>query len=186
LSEDWETEFEVTHVDRVDVEFRQGDFSAISRATGPDGVHVRVPSRLKPGPIALRTRTWIDRTASEWSVAAMFTVVERKVPPTIYDIVDGQFRNYVWWAGDPLSPPVINAGPGDAFELHGHFPVANAGDLRVQLRGPRGTVDLGRVDVERAVRVQLPRRLASGDWRLVVGTKDPSIPVQEITTVRVK
>jgi len=186
LSKDWDTEFEVTHVDRVDVEFRQGDFSAISRATGRDGVHVWVPSRLKPGPVALRTRTWIDRTASEWSAAAMFTVVERKVAPTIYNIMDGRFRNYAWWAGDPLAPLVINARPGDALELHGHFPVANAGDLRVQLRGPRRTVDLRRTDVERAVRVQLPPRLSSGDWRLVVGTKDRSIPAQEITTVRVK
>jgi HEAT repeat protein len=187
LSEDWETEFEISHADRVDVEFRQGDFSAISRATGPDGVHVRVPSRLKPGPVALQTRTWIDRTASEWSAAAVFAVVERKVTPTIDYILDGQFRNYAWWADDPLAPPVINARPGDAFELHGHFPVANAGDLRVQLRGPRGTVvDLVRTDVERAVRVQLPPRLSSGDWRLVVGTKDRSIPAQEITTVRVK
>ena len=40
----YENEFEIGRVDRIDVEFQQSDLSTISRATGPAGVHVRVPA----------------------------------------------------------------------------------------------------------------------------------------------
>src|SRR5262249_20338950 len=61
LVKDNEIEFEVRRVDRIDVEFKQGDVTEESRAIGPDNVHVRVPARLKPGAVSVRTRTWFER-----------------------------------------------------------------------------------------------------------------------------
>jgi hypothetical protein len=67
LARDLEIGFEIGRADRIDVEFRQGRVVVISQATGPDGVHVQVPARLAPGSVSVRTRTWIEQTASEWS-----------------------------------------------------------------------------------------------------------------------
>lgn len=47
IVKDHEIEFEVRRVDRIDVEFQQGAVTEISRATGPDNVHVQVPRRLR-------------------------------------------------------------------------------------------------------------------------------------------
>jgi hypothetical protein len=69
--------------------------------------------------------------------------------------------------------------------LRGHFPVARATDLRVQLRGTRETLDLPPADVDGGVRVEIPAQTAPGDWRLLIGTRDGTMSLQEVTTVRV-
>lgn len=185
LVRDHEIEFEVRRVDRIDVEFTQGDVTEVSRATGPDHLHVRVPARLTPGAVSVRTRTWIERTASEWSAPATFTLLERPAPPTITAIEAGPIRSLVWWSGE-AAPADVEARPGDALVLRGHFPAATAGELRVLLRGPRTTLELQATDVDGGVRVELPVPASRGDWRLVVGTKDGRTPPQEVTMVRLK
>ena len=185
LVKDHEVEFEVRRVDRIDVEFTQGAVTELSRATGPDHVHVRVPPRLKPGAVAVRTRTWIERAVSEWSDPTTFTVLERAAAPAITSIEAGRIRNLVWWSGD-AAPAVVEARPGEALVLRGHFPVASARALRVQIRGPRITMELQATDVDGGVQVAVPSQASSGDWRLVVGTRDGRIPAEEIATVRVR
>jgi len=69
------SEFELQRVDRVDVEFVQGRVREVSRGIGPDHARVRVPARLKPGVTSVRTRTWIEKTSSEWSAPASYTVL---------------------------------------------------------------------------------------------------------------
>jgi hypothetical protein len=167
------------------VEFQQGDITEVSRATGPDRVHVRVPARLKPGAVSVRTRTWIERTASEWSAPTTFTLLEGPVPPTITAIEAGRLRNLVWWAGDS-APTAAEARRGEAMVLRGHFPVANAGDLRVQIRGPRVTLQLRPTDVEGGVQVEMPSQTPPGDWSLIVATRDGRTPPQEVTVVRLR
>ena len=68
LVKDHVTDFEVRRADRIEIEFRQGDVALIGRALGPDSVHVQVPGRLAPGLVTVRTRTWIEQVASEWSI----------------------------------------------------------------------------------------------------------------------
>jgi hypothetical protein len=75
--DDFADDWEVFRVDRVDVEFRQGDVTIVSTASPPANTHVRVPPRLKPGPVTVRTRTSIEQTASPWSRPATLTLLER-------------------------------------------------------------------------------------------------------------
>jgi hypothetical protein len=135
IVKDHEIEFEVRRVDRIDVEFQQGAVTEISRATGPDNVHVQLPGRLIPGRASVRTRSWIEQTASDWSAPVMLTVPERPVAPSVTAIEAGSFRNLVWWSGD-AAPTVAEVQRGEAMVLRGHFPVARATDLRVRLRAP--------------------------------------------------
>jgi hypothetical protein len=174
----------VRRVDRIDVEFQQGAVTEVSRAIGADNVHVRVPPRLKPGPVSVRTRTWIEQAASEWSAPTTFPLLERAAAPTITAIEAGPIRSLVWWSGD-AAPVAIQARPGDALVLRGHFPVASAAALRIQMQGPRTTLALDATDVDGGVRIVLPSQASSGGWRLVVGTRDGKSP-QEITTVLVR
>lgn len=180
-----EIEFEVRRVDRIDVEFKQGDVTEVSRATGSDNVHFRVPPRLKPGGASVRTRTWIERAVSEWSDPTTFTLLERVAASKVTSIEAGPIRNLVWWSGD-AAPAVVEARPGDALVLRGHFPVASARALRVQIRGPRITLELQATDVDGGVQVAVPSQASSGDWGLVVGTRDSRTPAEEIATVRVR
>jgi HEAT repeat protein len=96
LVTDAEIEFEVKRVDRLDVEFQQGRVTEIRSTTGPDNVHVQVPRRLIPGQASVRTRTWIEQTASEWSAPVTVTVAERPVAPSVTMIETGPSWNAVW------------------------------------------------------------------------------------------
>jgi hypothetical protein len=158
----------------------------VSQAGGPDRVHVQVPAAMKPGPISVRTRTWIEQTASDWSAAAEYRALDRPVAPSIDLIEAGPVRTPVWYGG-PDAPAFIGTKPGEALVVRGHFPVARARDLRVQLRGPGGTLDLTATatDVDGGVRVEVPANATKGDWRLVVGPANGATPLMEITTVRV-
>jgi len=80
LAKDADVEFEARRADRVEVEFRQGNRALISRATGPDNLRIQIPSRLAPGPVSVRTRTWIEKQASEWSAPTTYRVLERPTP----------------------------------------------------------------------------------------------------------
>src|SRR6266545_4655644 len=136
------------------------------------------------GAVSVRTRTWIERSASPWSMPTTFTLLERAVPPTITAIEAGPFRNLVWWSGDS-APTVVETRRGDSLVLRGHFPVVNARALHVQVRGSRASLDLQPTDVDGGVRVEIPARASSGDWRLVVGARDGRTAPHEITTIRV-
>jgi hypothetical protein len=48
LLRDHLVEYELRRADRVEVEFKQGDVAVIVRPTGPDGVHLQVPTAMKP------------------------------------------------------------------------------------------------------------------------------------------
>ncbi len=184
LVTDSEVEFEIRRSDRIEVEFRQGDVVVISQATGPERVHVQVPAGVAAGSISVRTRTWIEQTASEWSAPTDFYVLERPIAPSIGSVEAGPLRNLVWWAGN-AAPAVALTKPGEALVLRGHFPVASASDLRVQLRRQTVTVDLTATDVDGGVRVEVPRQTAAGDWQVMIGPADGLTPLQEVTTVRV-
>ena len=123
IVKDHEIEFEVRRVDRIDVEFQQGAVTEIRRATGPDNVHVQVPGRLYSWRASVRTRTWIEQTASDWSAPVTLTVPERPVAPSVTAIEAGSFRNLVWWSGES-APAVAEVQHGEAMVLRGHFPVA--------------------------------------------------------------
>jgi len=90
----------------------------------------------------------------------------------------------VWWSGD-AAPAFVQARSGDALVLCGHFPVARAANLRVQLKGTRETLDLSATDVDGGVRIDIPAQATTGDWRLVIGAIDALAAPLEITTVRV-
>jgi hypothetical protein len=182
LGRDHELEFEMTRSDRIDVEFRQDAVVVISRVVGPDRRHVQVPNRLKPGPTQVRTRTWIEATASEWSQPASFHVLDRPVPPSIFVVEAGPLRN-LFWSGSRAAD--VPTPVGEVLVLRGHFPVRAAADLRVQLRGTRRTLDLPAAGVDGGVRVVIPRQAASAEWRIVVTTRDGRTDPQEVTTVRV-
>lgn len=174
----------IGRVDRVEVEFQQGQVTEIRQARGPENVHIQVPRRLSPGQVSVRTRTWIEKTASEWSPAATWIALDRRVPPTVTVIESESWSSSVWVSSDS-APAVALVRRGDALVLRGHFPVARAADLRVRLRGPRGDLNLRPTDFGGSVRVEIPLRAASGDWRLVVETRDGRTPAQEIITIRV-
>ena len=178
-------EYELRRADRVEVEFTQSDVAVIGRPTGPDRVHVQVPTAMKPGLVSVRNRTWIEQAASEWSAPAEYRVLARRASPSINSIEAGPVRSLVWWSGD-ASIAFVSAKPGDALVLRGHFPVAGAGELRIQLRRAGRTLDLPAADVEGGVRVDVPRDAAAGDWRLLIGSTDGILPIRPITTVRVR
>lgn len=71
------------------------------------------------------------------------------------------------WEG-PDRPRSFDAHAGEALIFRGHFYVANAGEMRVTLRGPGGQLSLPAVDVERGFQVQLPANVRRGNWRLSV------------------
>lgn len=67
---------------RTEVEFRQGEQLVIAPTQQPDAarVRVRVPVALAPGAVELRTRTWRDGVASEWSEPQAYRLLERARP----------------------------------------------------------------------------------------------------------
>lgn len=77
LGRDREVEFEVYRADRIDVEFTQDKVAAIVQTTGPEKLRLEVPADLKPGRVTVRTRTWIEQTASAWSAPSTYTVAVR-------------------------------------------------------------------------------------------------------------
>ena len=140
---------------------------------------------MKPGLASVRNRTWIEQTPSEWSAPVDYRVLARRVVPSIDSIEAGPVRSLVWWSGDAALSSVP-ARPGDALVRRGHFPVSGAGELRIQLRRAGRTVDLSPTDVDGGVRVDVPPDAAAGDWRLLVGSADGTLPIRPITTVRVR
>jgi len=174
-----EIDWEIQRVDRVEVEFRQRDVAVVKQATGIHGRHLEVPTELAPGQVLVRTRTWIEQTASEWSPSTPFLVLQQKVPPFIEWIDAGPDRTIVWRSGSRASK-VATVERGAALILFGDFPVASAADLRVRLRGKRQTYEIGATNGETGIQVELPRAIAPGDWRLVVDTKDGSTSPVEI------
>ena len=183
LGKDHLIEYEISRADRIEVRFRQDAVALTSDVTGRDKVHVQVPGRLKPGKVEVRTRTWIEQTASEWSEPASFQVLERPVSPSIIVIAGGPIGRLVWSAGAPES--IIQTAPGETLLLRGHFPVRNAAGLRVQLRGARRTLQLTATDVDGGVSVLIPSRAAPGEWRIVVSARSGNTTPQEIATVRI-
>jgi hypothetical protein len=172
-------DYEVGRADRVEAEFRQGDIAVIEQVTGFGGLHVRVPSEVSPGAVLVRTRTWIEQTTSEWSRATAFRVLTHRVPVSIDSIDSGPSRTRVWWSGTD-APTYALVQRGDALVLFGHFPVTNAGDVRVRFKGKSRTYELTPTNIESGIRVELPGAIAPGEWRLVVDTKDGSTSPVEI------
>ena len=185
LVDDNEIGFELERADRIDVEFRQGDVAVINQATGDYRSHVQVPATIAAGQVSVRTRTWIEQTASEWSVPATFRVRGRPVPPSITWIDAGPARDLVWWPG-ANTPAFVPVTREEVLVLHGLFPVARPVDLRIQLKRTRETYDLSPMDVTGGVQVEIPAQLAPGDWRLVIGTTEGLTPLQEVTTLRAR
>ena len=183
LGKDHLIEYELTRADRVDVEFRQGGLAITSRTTGHDKVHVQVPDRLKPGTVEVRTRTWIQQTASDWSEPSPFQVRAQHVPPSVHVILAGPLRTFLWNAG--ASRAVVEVPAGEVLVLRGHLPVGNARDLRVQLRGARRTLELPATDDDAGVRVVIPVQAAGGDWQIVVAARTGNTDPQELATIRV-
>jgi hypothetical protein len=70
--------------------------------------------------------------------------------------------------------------------LRGHFPVARVTDLRARLRASGRDLELRLADVDGGVSGQIPSNAASGDYLLVVESKDRKTAPQVITTVRIK
>lgn len=73
----WEAE----RADRIEVEFRQGGVTVISEVTDWRRGTIQIPARLKPGRVAIRTRTWIEQTASSWSRPVAVTLPDRTTKP---------------------------------------------------------------------------------------------------------
>lgn len=151
---DQDVAFEIRRADRIEVEFRQRGITIISEVSGIDGVHVQVPKGLAPGSVSVRTRTWIEQTVSEWSAPSRYRALESPVAPSIAAIEAGPLRTLVWWFGY-AAPAFARTKPGEALVLRGHFPVARAADLRVQLRRPTEALDLSPTDVDGGVRVEV-------------------------------
>jgi hypothetical protein len=178
---DADIEFEIRRADRIEVEFSQRDAAVVAQTTGPDGVHVQVPSSLSSRAVRVRTRTWIEQTASEWSASARFVPSEQPVGPHVELIQAGPRRNVVWSAGRKAEFATVK--PGDTLLLRGHFPVARATDLHVRLKNSTTVLDLTATDVQGGVEVEVPAQTAPGDWQLVIGTKGGVTPPEAVTTV---
>ena len=140
---------------------------------------------MKPGLVSVRNRTWIEQTASEWSAPVEYRVLARRVSPSIDSIEAGPVRSLVWWSGD-AALTFFAAKPGDELVIRGHFPVAGAAELRIQMRRAGQTLDLSPANVDGGVRADVPPDAAAGEWRLLIGSTDGTLPLRPITTVRVR
>ena len=184
-------EWEVERVDRVEVEFRQGNLTVVNPASLPANTHVRVPPRLKPGVVTVRTRTSIEQTASAWSQPATLTLLERPVPPTITGIFRATGGHL--WSWDQYADSArgfIEVRAGQSLRVYGHFPVADRRDLLFQLRSSRATLHLPMRIEGSEILIDIPSQLspqtAPEDWMLVVGSRDRSAPTRDVTTVRIR
>jgi hypothetical protein len=185
LVDDYEIGFEIERADQVDIKFTQGDVVVINQTTGRSRMHVQVPITVTEGPVSVRTRTWIEQTASEWSVPATFRVRARPVAPSVSWIDAGPSRRLVWWTGTN-SPALVRVQRGEALTLMGFFPVARVTDLRIQLTGLHETYDLApNLEVIGGVQIEIPAQTSAGDWRLVIDTAEGLTSPQEVTTLRV-
>ena len=156
--------------ERTEVEFRQGEQLVIAPTQQPDAarVRVRVPVALAPGAVELRTRTWRDGVASEWSEPQAYRLLDAPVSPLVEALeVGAEPRQIHLWEG-PDRPRSFDAHAGEAIIFRGRFYMEHAGELRVTLRGPGGQLSLPAVDVERGFQVQLPANVRRGNWRLSI------------------
>ena len=180
--------------DRIDVEFRQNDIAFVSKAVMPeifirDGccvksdniARIRIPPRLKPGTVMVRTRTWLDNVVSEWSEPAAFRVLESPAQPLIWSI---------YLESTSLKPQIegfINAQTGDTLLLHGHFPVKRVNDLRIQLKNTKKTLKIQALNTSGGgVIVEIPPQARQGEWELVIDAKDKKIRPQTVAIIRIE
>lgn len=176
---DTSDEIEVSRVDRVEIEFAQGEHRAVVETTGPYRLHVQVPSSLRSGAVTVRNRTWIDQTASAWSAPVRYRLPSRPASTRIRGIRVGPHQ--VWWTGSD-GPRFISAEPGAAFELDGDFP-AGADAVYAQLERGRTTQALKTSTTTEGLRIELPPDIDIGVWHLRVGDRHGS---QRLTLVRVQ
>lgn len=177
---DTSAEFEVERADRIEFEFQQGSYRVTADSLRERPTRIQIPSSLRPGVTLVRTRTWIDQTASEWSAAFKVTLLKRPAPISVSLI--NSTHGSVW---QPGGPRFMFATPGETFVLDGSIPVA-AANLKVQLERRRDVRDVNVVATREGFQFTVPIDLPRGDWRLRVGAVDGSTPTQNITLVRVE
>lgn len=184
LALDSSSEFRVARSDSVELRFTQRNTVVTTRATGRRRRHVQVPRQLRPGEALVQTRTWMEKTVSEWSEPATLTLLANPVAPTITSITGLRGAPTGWWT--PLSSTAIVVEHDEALILDGHLTVAGASDLRVWLRGERTSRRLQPFDTDSGVRIGIPMTLPLGAYRLEIQPKDGRTPRQAITTLRVE
>ena len=185
LTLDTTDELEVDRVDRVEIEFAQRGQVFTAVATGTQGTRVQIPAGLRPGIAMARNRTWIEDTASEWSLAVPVRIAKRALPVSVEGITVRRTGTTVWLL-ERNAPRFIEVRPGDDLMLFGHFRVAQPTDLRVQLTGKEKAFDLPAADLDGELQIKMPANLPSGEWQLRIGPVDRSTPLRAILELRVR
>ena len=188
-----DSDSEAGRADRIDFEFRQNDVVFVGEAAMPEvfvrdgrvqsdkNFRIRIPPRLKPGTIMVRTRTWLDNVVSEWSEPAAFSVLESPAQLLIWSI---------YLESTSLKPQIegfINAQTGDTLLLYGHFPVKRVNDLRIQLKSTKKTLKIQALNTSGGgVIVEIPPQARPGEWELVIDAKDKKIRPQTVAIIRIE
>lgn len=183
VTSDLAMDFEIARVDGVELEFRQSSQRFISRASGDANMHLQVPLGLVAGPATVRTRTWIEQTISDWSEPATYVVADRPVAPTVEVIEGHPSARTIWFAGDP--PPLRPVQRGQQIVMRGHFPVAGARELRIQLQNSTDSYELQATEDDEGVAVTIPAEAVPGEFHLVIGVRNNLTPPSDVTILRV-
>lgn len=160
---------------RVEVAFEQNEHTEVIelQLEPNDDLHVRVPQTLLPGEVLVRTRTFRDGRASEWSQAARLELLEQPAPPFVESVQRRRIK-------DQQSEPLLHlendrssaliAAPGDWIAIWGNFAAESTSTLRVILVNGGRKVVIKPSQSDRAYatyfEVQLPRDLRVGEWEV--------------------
>ena len=188
---------EAGRADRIDFEFRQNDIVFVGEAAMPEvfvrdgsvqsdkNFRIRIPPRLKPGTVMVRTRTWFDNVVSEWSEPAAFNVLEYPSQTSIRAItlISASLKPQI---EEVIYDKTIDAQTGDTLILQGHFPVKRADDLRIQLKNARKTLKIQAFNESGNIIVEIPPQTTPGEWELIVDAKDKKIRPQTVATIRIE
>lgn len=158
--------------DRAEVAFKQGQRVIIVPIVDHENPRVRAPAELLPGAVYLQSRTWLDEKVSFWSEPALYHLLSKPAPPSLYSIQIGQPERptYIYLDDGPDRPKTFTVKPGDSVILNGMFAVASVEKLQVIIEGNGSRWPVAPIALSNpmSMKFEAPQLIQKGDWQLTV------------------
>jgi hypothetical protein len=174
----------------TEVAFKQAGQTIIVAAPKPFRPHIPVPSALSAGEVQMRVRTWRDGRASLWSEPADFELADKPLPPLI-DAIRHAKGGWTELSPGPDRPANFKVSPGEEVVLHGLWPVADPGKLKILLVRPGEVITVAAKEFDEKadwfgdVQVRLPESLDVGEWRMIVSSEGDGTQAELPIAIRV-
>jgi hypothetical protein len=179
--------------ERIEVAFIQNEQVIVAaspfKRSENSRLHVRVPNSLFPGRIKMMTRTWLKRRVSPWSEAFELELLDHAAAPYLWSICLAKPKGTEQLIQfDSSLTKVITAQAGDTLMVSGLFLVESVRQLQITLEGEEEKFKLKPSEAgdPASLSFTLPRKLKSGEWRIIINNLEQSVSVNVPVILRVE